>query len=773
VPSAIPQKGESLREISPKISKEWHPTKNHPFTAKDVKSGSSKSRWWKCKKGHEWQAAPKTRLRGDQCPICSGRKVLVGFNDLKTTHPDIAKEADGWDPTSVSAGSGNMEHWKCKSKHQWTAVVSSRASGRGCPVCANKKVLAGYNDLATTYPDLAKEADGWDPTTVISGSRTKLKWKCALGHRWSTDIQSRKTGNGCPVCANKEVVVGFNDLATTNPDIAKEADGWDPKTIVVGSETKYSWICTHGHKWITTPSSRRKSGCPTCANKKVLAGYNDLATTHPDIAKEADGWDPTTVTHGHSSSKAWKCSEGHKWKTSVSGRTGRGNGCPTCVNKSVKSGYNDLATTHPDIAKEADDWDSTTVTAGSGLNRKFKCKKGHQYISTPSARTRGRGCSVCAGKSIIIGLTDLATTHPDIAKEADGWDPTTLTASSNKKQIWKCKHGHQWKTNPLHRTHGIGQGCPTCGNKVALAGFNDLASTRPDLALQADGWDPTTVVPQSGKRQSWKCDKGHVWKQTIAARFRGLNCPICANKQLLVGYNDLATTHPDLAKEADGWDPTSLIAGSNIKQQWLCKLGHSYRTPTVSRLQGTNCPICSGNQVLSGFNDLLTKNPEIAREAHGWDPSSVTERSGKKRKWKCDQGHVWPQVVANRTGQGHGCPICSETGFNPGKPGWLYLIKNNELDMFQIGISNQPEVRLKKHARSDWTTIELRGPMDGFLTQQLETSCLHALEKRGAILGHKAGIDKFDGYSEAWTKASLNVTSIKQIMDWVYEDETK
>lgn len=59
----------------------------------------------------------------------------------------------------------------------------------------------------------------------------------------------------------------------------------------------------------------------------------------------------------------------------------------------------------------------------------------------------------------------------------------------------------------------------------------------------------------------------------------------------------------------------------------------------------------------------------------------------------------------------------------------------------------------------------------GFLTRQLETSCLHAIEKRGAILGHKAGIAKFDGYSEAWTKSSLNVTSIKQILDWVYEDE--
>lgn len=82
-----------------------------------------------------------------------------------------------------------------------------------------------------------------------------------------------------------------------------------------------------------------------------------------------------------------------------------------------------------------------------------------------------------------------------------------------------------------------------------------------------------------------------------------------------------------------------------------------------------------------------------------------------------------------------------------------------------------PVDRLGKHKRSGWEALEVRGPMDGHLTRQLETSCLHAIEKRGAILGHKAEIAKFDGYSEAWTKSSLNVTSIKQILDWVYEDE--
>ena len=59
----------------------------------------------------------------------------------------------------------------------------------------------------------------------------------------------------------------------------------------------------------------------------------------------------------------------------------------------------------------------------------------------------------------------------------------------------------------------------------------------------------------------------------------------------------------------------------------------------------------------------------------------------------------------------------------------------------------------------------------GYLAQQLELAILHAVAHRGAVLGHKAQIEKFDGYSEAWTKDSLTVTSFKQLLDWVYDDD--
>ena len=63
--------------------------------------------------------------------------------------------------------------------------------------------------------------------------------------------------------------------------------------------------------------------------------------------------------------------------------------------------------------------------------------------------------------------------------------------------------------------------------------------------------------------------------------------------------------------------------------------------------------------------------------------------------------------------------------------------------------------------------------MEGHLARQLETAILQAIEKRGAKRGHKADIEKFDGYSEAWTKDSLLVNSFKQLLEWVYEDDEK
>jgi hypothetical protein len=78
---------------------------------------------------------------------------------------------------------------------------------------------------------------------------------------------------------------------------------------------------------------------------------------------------------------------------------------------------------------------------------------------------------------------------------------------------------------------------------------------------------------------------------------------------------------------------------------------------------------------------------------------------------------------------------------------------------------------LKYHSKIGWDPVEVRGPMEGLLAQDLETSMLKSIKIRNAIFANETDLIQFGGWTEAWTKASLNVTSIKQILDWVYEDE--
>lgn len=90
-------------------------------------------------------------------------------------------------PRYVSYGSHRKVWWQCGQSHEWQAVVKSRVSGTGCPVCTNRTLLPGVNDLATVYPNIAAQ---WDPILngtltpemVTAGSHKKIWWQCPDGH---------------------------------------------------------------------------------------------------------------------------------------------------------------------------------------------------------------------------------------------------------------------------------------------------------------------------------------------------------------------------------------------------------------------------------------------------------------------------------------------------------------------------------------------------------------------------------------------------------------
>ncbi len=157
-------------------------------------------------------------------------------------------------------------------------------------------MVLGKNDLATTHPNLAVE---WHPTRngsltpkdVITAMGKKFWWKCAkCGYEWQATINHRKASHsGCPLCANRVVVAGINDLKTKFPHIAKE---WDyeknaplmPSQIFAGSSKKVWWICSIcGKSWQATISSRthyNRTACHSCnltkGRKRIPKNENQL-----------------------------------------------------------------------------------------------------------------------------------------------------------------------------------------------------------------------------------------------------------------------------------------------------------------------------------------------------------------------------------------------------------------------------------------------------------------------------------------------------------------
>ena len=57
------------------LAKEWNYEKNGLLNPQYIPQNSGHKVWWKCEKGHEWQAVIASRNQGLGCPYCSNKKV--------------------------------------------------------------------------------------------------------------------------------------------------------------------------------------------------------------------------------------------------------------------------------------------------------------------------------------------------------------------------------------------------------------------------------------------------------------------------------------------------------------------------------------------------------------------------------------------------------------------------------------------------------------------------------------------------------------------------
>ena len=326
---------------------------SHPELAKQVvdktllatlATGSNAKIEWKGSCGHIWSAAVYNRTNAKNatgCPICLGKTVLRGYNDLYTTHPDVAALAEDPElPYQLTANSNKKIKWKCDQGHIWEAPVSRLTGQKSrCPFCSGRIPIIGSTSLKDTHPDLVKELI--DPSygeTTKAGSSVALEWQCPNdpSHRYTMSVYHRALRHGsCPYCNEQCAQVGVTDFGTRYPELSKTLKHPElATTFMPNSALKVEWVCEKNskHTWFAAPYNRIRGGCPICANRKVIPGENDLATTHPHlIAELIDPTMATKITYGSGKQLKWKCNKGHTWFATAYNRTGNNEtGCPVC-----------------------------------------------------------------------------------------------------------------------------------------------------------------------------------------------------------------------------------------------------------------------------------------------------------------------------------------------------------------------------------------------------------------------------------------------------------
>ena len=406
----------------------------------------------------------------------------------------------------------------------WQASPLERVNAKGaaCPFLSGRAVWPGYNDLASSCPELAKEWHPFKngelkPTDVTCGKNIKVWWylpyddpetKHHFDFEWEAWIRDRVQGAKCPYLTGNAVWLGFNDLATKAPGLAQQ---WHPtknlplkpSDVTCNNHDKIWWIypyddlLTGKHfdfEWQASPNSRMtNSGCPFLSGKAVWRGFNDLESRYPDVAKQwhpikNDGVLPSQVAYSSNKTYWWHLpfddpiTGKHfdfEWEAKVNNRTLLGENCPYLGNDRVWCGYNDLETHFPRIAEQ---WHPTK---NNGLTPK------NVAYGTPKAF-----------------WWQLYYIDPDTGEEfCFEWRaPVNIRTGVG--------------TNDGHQT-----GCPFLApNPKVWTGFNDLAKCYPEIAVEFHPTKnrrktPDTIYKSTPTKYWWKCPKcSKVWFASVKSR---------------------------------------------------------------------------------------------------------------------------------------------------------------------------------------------------------------------------------------------------------------
>lgn len=307
--------------------------------------------------------------------------------------------------------------------------------------------------------------------------------------------------------------------------------------------------------------------------------------------------------------------------------------------------------------------------------------------------------------------------------------------------------------------------------KVSQLKDNAMLKVKPELWIEWDfekndelGFNIWEMTKGNGKiKAHWRClNNNHPYDASPYQKTKGGGCPICSSHRLLIGFNDMWTTNPQLAKllanpDDDGY---RYMQFSNVKVDWKCGCGELIKSRKITDVngQGLHCKKCAdgvsfpeklmfylfkeiGIEFKSEkiFNWSYNKrydfyfvhnNQKILIETHGRQHYIQTSRKGARtlEEEQENDKYKYEMAVAN--------------GIDPEN----YIVidcRYSEFEYIKDNILNSRLAKLFDLSNVDWLSIRIKSQS----SNKLEILKLHNDGVNGKDIANKMGLNRTTVYS--------------------------
>lgn len=219
---------------------------------------------------------------------------------------------------------------------------------------------------------------------------------------------------------------------------------------------------------------------------------------------------------------------------------------------------------------------------------RWKCNKGHKWLTSPDSVKQGSWCPTCAGKAPLT----IKQMHI-IAKKRNGKCLSEKYKNADTKLSWKCKNGHEWQASPSSIKRG--RWCPKCANisPIIIEDMREIAKERGGKCL-------SDIYINNQTKLRWKCKNGHEWEATPNCIKSKYWCPEC-RKLTIKEMREIATSR-------NGECLSEKCIGAFINLRWKCEKKHEWEATPHNIKNGTWCPICKESHGEKAIRKILNLN---------------------------------------------------------------------------------------------------------------------------------------------------------------------